>query len=114
MASDFRSYATAFLGTLVLEVGVALVLGFRKRPELASVVLVNVFTHPLLCYLLWVIGSPRSAPIGLLEVLLFEAGVVLVEWQLLCFALRRHRKSRLFLLSLAMNVVSFLVGLLLR
>jgi hypothetical protein len=108
------SYVTAFVGTIGLEVATALALGFRQRSELASVVLVNVFTHPLLCYLLWVSGSMRSVPIGFWVVLPFEAGVVLVEWWLLCFALRRRRSWRLLGLSLAMNGVSFLAGVFLR
>ena len=35
---------------------------------------------------------------------------VIVEWLLLCYALRRHSMLRLFLLSLAMNGVSYLAG----
>lgn len=111
MSIDARSYAIAFLLTLLLEVAVALVLGYRKRSEIVCVVAVNVFSHPLLVYLLCVIGSLRSAPISPLEILLFEAGVVLVEWQLLRFALPRQSKSQLFFLSLVMNGVSYISGI---
>jgi hypothetical protein len=108
------SYVTAFLATIVLELTTALALGFRQRSELASVVLVNGFTHPLLCYLLWVGGSLRSVPIGVWEIMLLEVGVVLAEWRLLCFALHWRRSWQLLGLSLAMNCVSFLAGVLLR
>jgi hypothetical protein len=114
MDSDFlRNYALAFLLTIVLEVAVALLLGYRKRTEIACVFLVNVFSHPLVNYLVWAIGALWSVSIGPLELLPFEIGVVLVEWLLLCYALPQHRRSRLLGLSLAMNTVSYLAGLLL-
>ena len=49
-------------------------------------------------------------PVNTPEILLFEAGVVVVEWRLLNYALPRHSKIRLLLLSLAMNGVSYLAG----
>ncbi len=110
MATDLRNYTIAFLLTIVLEVAVALVLGYRRRHEIACVVLVNVFSHPLANYLVWIIGELRSTPIRPLEILLLEAAVVIVEWLLLCYALPRRRKSGLFVLSLAMNSGSYLAG----
>ena len=110
MATDLRNYAIAFLLTIVLEVAVALLLGYRRRLEIASVALVNVFSHPLVNYLIWVADSLRAVPVGALEILLLEVGVVIVEWLLLCYALPQRRKSGLFVLSLVMNGVSYLAG----
>jgi hypothetical protein len=107
MVNDVRNYAIAFLMTLLLEVVVALLLGYRRQAEIACVVLVNVFSWPLLNYLIWVVGSLRSTAISTPQILLFETGVVNVEWLLLCYALPRHPRFRLFLLSLAMNAVSY-------
>ena len=113
MESDFLlNYAIAFLLTIVLEVAVALLLGYRKRLEIVCILLVNVFSHPLVNYLVWVANTMRAEPMGPLGHLPFEIGVVLVEWLLLCYALPRHRRSRLFVLSLAMNGVSYLAGVL--
>ena len=72
--------------------------------------LVNVFSHPLANYLVWIVGELRSTPIQPPEILLLEAGIVIVEWLLLCYALPRRRKLGLFGLSLAMNGVSYLAG----
>jgi hypothetical protein len=114
MESSFlRNYAIAFLLTIGLEISVALLLGYRKRIEIACVFWINVFTHPLLNYLLWIINAMRSEPLGLLGVLSLEIGVVLIEWRLLCYALPCHRRSRLLVLSLTMNSVSYGVGVLL-
>jgi hypothetical protein len=113
MGSDWLvNYAIAFVATIVLEVVVALLLGYRRRVEIVCVLLVNVFSHPLVNYLIWVVNTLRAEPLGPLGHLPFEIGVVLVEWLLLCFALPRHNRSRLFVLSLAMNSVSYLAGVL--
>jgi hypothetical protein len=110
MTSSLRDYAIAFLLTLVLEVAVALLLGYRKRIEIACVVLVNAFSWPLLNYLVWLVDLLQSSPVNTPEILLFETSVVVVEWALLCYALPRHPRCRLFLLSLTMNAVSYFVG----
>jgi hypothetical protein len=113
MSINLSNYAMAFSSTIVLEVAVALIFGYRKWRELACVVLVNVFSHPLLCYLVWIIRTSRPLPAYDPIVILLEAGVVVLEWQLLCYALPRYRKQRLFLLSAAMNAASYGAGLIL-
>ena len=111
MASYLTNYAIAFLMTIGLEVVVALALGYRKRVEIACVIWVNVFTHPLMNLLILILSSLQPDPVSNSEIQLFEAGVVMVEWGLLSYALPRYSKRRLFLLSLAMNAVSYAVGL---
>lgn len=109
-SSDICNYTIAFLMTLVLEVAVAILGGYRRRVEIACVVLVNVFSWPLLVYLIWVVGLLQSSSVTTPEILLFEAGVVVIEWMLLCYALPRHPRPSLFLLSLTMNGVSYFAG----
>ena len=110
MASYLTNYTIAFLMTIGLEVVVALVLGYRKQVEIACVIWVNVFTHPLMNLLILILGSLQSSPANTFEILIFEIGVVLVEWGLLSYALSRRSKSHLLLLSLIMNVVSYAAG----
>jgi hypothetical protein len=105
------NYAIAFLLTILVEVAVALLLGYRKRNELACVVWVNVFSHPLLNFLVSIIRSSRPLSTRDPIIIFFEAGVVLLEWQLLCYALPRYQKRSLFLLSAAMNIGSYGAGL---
>jgi hypothetical protein len=112
MATDLRNYAVAFLVTIVVEAAVAVLLGYRKRREIAAVVLVNVFSHPMLCYLIWIADSFRAVPTRPVEIAVLEIGVVVVEWSLLCYALPQRGRSRLLLLSAAMNCVSYLSGFL--
>jgi hypothetical protein len=110
MTIDFRDYAVTFCSTLVLETAVAWALGLRKRWELAAVVLVNVFSHPLLIFSLWTLAIFRE-PVGPWEEPWFEAAVVVIEWSLLVFALPRRSKWHLLGVSAAMNGVSYLAGI---
>jgi hypothetical protein len=110
MTSCLINYAIGFLLAIVAETAVALAFGYRKRTEIAAVVCVNAFSYPLVNYLIWLVSSLRSAPVGAAGILLLEAGVTTIEWLLLCYALPRHPRLRLFLLSLAMNSVSFVAG----
>lgn len=107
MAANLGDYAIAFLLTVVVEVGVALVLGYRRRAEVAAVFWVNVFSHPLVNFLVAIVGLLRAASLSSNEVLVLEAAVVVAEWLLLCFALPCRSKTGLLLLSLAMNAASY-------
>jgi hypothetical protein len=110
MASSLCNYAVGFLLAIVLETLVAVTLGYRKRIEILCVILVNIFSWPAVNYLVWIVGLLQSSPVSIGEILLFEAGVVVVEWGLLSYALPRHSKRQLLLLSVAMNGVSYSIG----
>lgn len=112
MATELMGYVFAFAATLLIEAAVAVVFGYRKRYEIGVVLLINLFSHPLLIFLLWTIDRFRLSPVAGWEIVLFEAVVVAVEWLLLCFALRGPR-FRLFVLSLTMNCASYLTGFML-
>jgi hypothetical protein len=107
VVAETVNYAIAFLLTIALEIAVALLLGYRKPAEIAAVFWVNVFSHPLVNLLIGMVGLLRAVAVSSKEILLFEVGVVVVEWLLLCYALPRHSKMRLFVLSLTMNSVSY-------
>jgi hypothetical protein len=111
MEVTIREDLLALLLTEIVEIAVALFLGYRRPREIIAVFLVNLVTNPSLNYLLFLndyFGIVRHRfPL----ILLLEAGVVLVEWALLVFALRGNKLS-LFVLSFAMNTSSYLTGLL--
>ena len=101
----------ALLLTEIVEVAVALFLGYRHWRAIIAVILVNLVTNPSLNYLLFL-----NEGLGIIKhrfplILFSELGVVVVEWALLVFALREDKKS-LFVLSFAMNTCSYLTGLL--
>ncbi|NMC36299.1 hypothetical protein GYA49_04615 [Candidatus Beckwithbacteria bacterium] len=109
MTSLFLYFLTLTL-TIVIEILVGgTMLGWKNKLFLTSIVLVNLITHPLLNYILYLdtylgfLGSRFFATVML------EALVVLVEWRLLVFAMRSF-SVQLFKLSLIMNVMSYLLG----
>jgi hypothetical protein len=101
-------YLAALLLTIDLELPVAALTGLRKAKELLAVALVSVFTHPILSLALVLLPSDLSRWALLTCILLLELAVVLAEWKLLVYALRRE--DRMLATTVAMNVVSFLGG----
>lgn len=102
-------YFIALILTIVIETTVAAIMGYRSRRMLTAVIIVSLMTHPALHYLLWLNTEYRIvAQWPALFVL--EGVVVIVEWLLLCFV-ERELRFRLLLLSFAMNLASFGIGL---
>lgn len=104
------AYLGIFLLNLFIELVVAGIIGYRQIKELLSVVAVNMLTHPVLTVLVMWLASIGLYNFWLLIVM--EIVVVLIEWQVLQFALRKRDKA-LLLLAFVMNAVSFGIGLLL-
>lgn len=101
----------ALIVTILVELTVAVLFGYRKKPEVETVVLINLITNPLLNYFLYVINYFGIIIINSMELIFLEIIIVLVEWLLLRFALRQDPK-KLLILSLAINLGSYLVGVL--
>ncbi len=104
-------YFVALFLTEIIETAVALALGYRKAHEIAAVLLVNLFTHPLLHFYALLHRYYEGAPMGMSLDLMLEVGVVFAEWGLLGFALKERSNRSLFFLSAAMNTCSFVTGL---
>jgi hypothetical protein len=104
-------YLLALLLTIVIEVGVAYLLGFRTSQYMLAVTMVNVITNPILNYLLLVFGwLGLDVPLGVVEIL--EILVVIAEWQMLVYVFC-NPKGKLLVMSILGNTASFLIGLLL-
>ena len=106
----FSAYVIALVGTIVVEVGVGIVLGYRRFREIAAIALVNVITNPSLNYLL-VLNEDRQFFVrNTASLLMLETAVVLIEWGLLVLALPYRKRLNLFFLSLLMNTCSCIAG----
>jgi hypothetical protein len=106
-----HDYLIALLLTETIEVTVTILLGYRKRREIAAVILVNLVSHPILHYFLLLNRHFDMVAMNTYTILFLEAAVILVEWGLLVFTLRRKATSLLFL-SITMNLCSYLIGVL--
>ncbi len=107
MIMVFLDYLITFILTVLIEITVAFLLGYKEKKFILAVFAVNLFTHPLLKYLLIVFAS-FNLPTNLLLIILLEAVVVLVEARLLEYT---FEKQKFLKLSIIMNTVSYSVGL---
>jgi hypothetical protein len=109
------AYLKGLVLTLLVETIVALLVHHRvplaasRVHLLQTVVLIDLMTHPLLNYLLWLNAWMQWIPFESMVAIL-EIAVVFAEWKMLLFALGGSSRT-LFGLSLAMNLASFVGGL---
>ncbi len=103
------SYLLALGLTLIIELSVAYALGFRNAKSLLSVICVNLISHPLFGYFLWINQSAAFIPINYYSIIILEIIITIVEAALLFFALKQKFATMLWL-SLAMNFTSFAIG----
>ena len=103
-------YLLALSLTLVIEGCCAYVMGFRERKYTLAVAVINVITHLILSYLLFVLRY-LGIDVPLAFIVLLEALVVVAEWQLLVFVFR-NPKGRFLTTALLGNRASFRTGML--
>jgi hypothetical protein len=108
----FVDFMIALSLTILLELVVVIVFGFRERRAFFAVAAINFITNPLLNYSILIIRSLNLFRVDFFVLLIFELIVVLVEWRLLVFSVCGSAK-KLLMLSLVMNLFSFASGLLL-
>ena len=96
--------------TLIIEVGMAMVMGVWEHEDLKAVVKVNCITNPIVVILMNLsFELSQSITVRNLVTAVLEIVVVWVETVMY----RRwlvHRKRKMFLLSLVLNVSSFGIG----
>ena len=102
-------YFLALILTLVIELSIAYVLGFKTKKDIIAIIFANLITHPLLCYFLWMNSFIFIIPINYFLIIILEISVVLLESALFFFALKQ-KYFNMLKLSFFINAVSFLVG----
>lgn len=107
-----KLYLTMFVLTVMIEIAVALLFGYRNKKAVLSIFIINVLTHPSLNYFLWVNGSLGIIQMNMSILWLLEIIVAVVEGILLVFLLRQ-KFVRMILLASVMNLASFCLGLML-
>ena len=101
----------ALLLTIAVELLVAFFLGFRKKEELYAIIAINLITNPVLNFLIQLNYQLNIISSSFELIIVLEVIVVIVEFLLLFFMLRQDKK-KLFIVSLLINLASFLFGLL--
>lgn len=103
-------YFAALFLTLVIEISIAYILGFRHKTTLIAIICMNLITHPLLCYFLWINSNISIIPINYISIIILEIFVAIIESILLYFTIRQKYLDMLKL-SLSINAASFIIGL---
>ncbi|MBR7021430.1 MAG: hypothetical protein IKI15_10290 [Lachnospiraceae bacterium] len=99
------------IGTLLIEVTLALALGVRGWDDIEKVILINILTNPVLVTILFLINRMRVDVKAIFFIQLgLEVVVVILEGM---YYKRKLQKERMnpFLLSMALNAVSYGAGL---
>ncbi len=107
----FSSLGISLVSTVLLELLLCVLMGYRARRTVLLVVLVNILTNPpvVLCYyLLSVVRGFPEVPV----IIVLEFAAVLAEW--LCYKFRAGEIKRPFLFSLGLNCFSYFTGLLIQ
>jgi hypothetical protein len=107
------NFLTALILTILIEKTVIFFLGYRNKNTFLVVALVNVITNPIAnCIVManniFNIIKPNISLVIILEVL-----IVYIEWKILEYALPNQEKQSYLILSIIMNLASFLAGIIL-
>ena len=108
----FFDFLIALLLTIVVEWCVVFLFGYRNKNVFLVVAMINLVTNPLLNYIILVIQYLNLFQINMPVFFIIELLVILAEWRLLIYAINENDK-KLLILSVVMNLASFISGLVL-
>jgi hypothetical protein len=107
---SLSNYIIALVLSIIIEISVAYLMGYKEKKYLLAILAINFVTHPILNYFILILGFAQIN-LNLLLVGLLEVGVIFAEWGLLIHMFHKP-KDKLFILSLVTNLVSFIAGIL--
>ena len=95
--------------TILLEGFFAILLGVRKKKDIINIVLVNIMTNPLLVSVSLTINALYGLNARHISMIVLELMAFLVE-SIIYKNVLSFKKINPFLLSLILNLFSFLIG----
>ena len=103
------------VATVIIEVFVAYIIGYRKKNFLIIVALGSVITNPVLNVLILIYAFITLSYIPFYLLIILEVIVVYVEFRILYFVFKnKYPKRELFIVAAVINSTSFITGYLLR
>ena len=105
-----RVMIICLLCTIVIECGIALILGYRKK-DLLNVLLVNLLTNPVVSSVPVYFNYHYGLKSRNIVLLILEIITLIVEGFIYVKVLKR-KKINGFILSFILNLSSYLIGLL--
>ena len=107
---SLSNYVVALVLSIIIEISVAYLMGYKEKKYLLTIMMINFITHPILNYFILILSFVKF-DINLLLVGLLEIGAIFTEWGLLVHVFHKP-KDKLLILSLVTNLVSFITGIL--
>lgn len=95
--------------TIIIELIIALILGVRDKKDIINVILVNVITNPIVVLTPIIVYIRFGNIYSRIVLYILEIFTVVVEG-LIYKKVLKYKKINGFLLSLILNVASFLIG----
>ena len=99
--------------TIIIELIIALIIGIRDKKDIINVILVNVITNPIVVLLPIIIYIKFGYTFEKISLYILEVLTVLLEG-LIYKKVLKYKKINSFLISLILNLASFLIGELLN
>ncbi len=103
------NYIYALILTIIIELSVIYLLGFREKLLFYSLIIINILTNPLLNFIVNRLNE-TYIDFNFLHIILLEILVVIIEWLLLKLVIK-SKQLPLFKISFIINATSFLIGL---
>ncbi len=107
------SFLTALILTILIEETVIFLLGYRNKNTFLVVSLVNVITNPIANFIVMANNIFNIIKPDISLVIILEVLIVYIEWKILEYALPNQEKQSYLILSIIMNLASFLTGIIL-
>lgn len=95
--------------TIAIETIVGLILGIRNKKDIFNIVLVNIVTNPIVVSIPILIYMYFGYKYEIISLYVLEVITVLVEG-LIYYKVLKYKKINSFLLSLLLNLSSYLIG----
>jgi hypothetical protein len=107
------SLLSALILTILIEETVIFLIGYRNKNTFLVVALVNIITNPIANYIVMINNIFNIIEPNISLVIILEVLVSYIEWKILEYALPNQEKQSYLILSIMMNLASFLTGIIL-
>lgn len=100
---------SSLLGTLIIENIIAFIIGIRNKKDFLNVSLVNILTNPVVVSISFAVNLLYGFKGRIISMIILELLAFLIEG-LIYSKVLQFKKINSFLVSLILNVASYIIG----
>lgn len=97
------------ISTIVIEVIISFIIGIKNKKDLLNIILINIVTNPLVVVIPYIISTYYGKKIRIITLIILEILTILVEG-LFYKKVLKYEKINYFMVSLILNISSYLLG----